>query len=43
MEHVKTDFKHASLETKYELEVLPVENYPNPQKANGRCIEVSML
>ena len=35
MEHVKTDFKLASLETKYELEVLPVKNYPKSLKANG--------
>ena len=35
MEHAKTLFKHASLVTKYELEVLPVQNYPGTLTATG--------
>ena len=35
MEYAKTFFKHVSLETKYELEVLPVKNYPKSLSANS--------
>ena len=35
MEHAITLFKHATLVTKYELEVLPVQKYPGTLSATG--------
>ena len=29
IEHAKTFFQHASLKTKFALDVLPVQNHPN--------------
>ena len=35
MEHAKTFFKHATLVTKYELDVLPVQSYRGTLSATG--------
>ena len=35
IEHTKTFFQHSSLVTRYELEVLPVHNYPTSLKATS--------
>ena len=35
IEHAKTFFQHSSLVTKFELDVQPVQNYPNSMKATG--------
>ena len=35
LEHAKTFFQHSTLETRYELEVLPVHNYPTRMTASS--------
>ena len=39
MEHAKTFFQHSSLGTKFELDVLPVQNYDLSVNANGNNLE----